>query len=143
MKLLFPTAETGNFPGAGFWRLNAYRRDNEFPNHCPAGAAERTRRRALPDARAARTAAGAEGPLIECRDLAHTYRTRLGTQIAAITNVTLSIDAGEFVCLLGPSGCGKTTLLNMVAGFLAPTAGELRLNGENIRGPDPDRGVVF
>jgi NitT/TauT family transport system ATP-binding protein len=142
MKLPSLTAETGDFPGAGFGRPNAYRRDDEFPNPGPAGAAERTRR-ASPDAHAARAAAGGGGPLIECRDLAHTYRTRLGTQIAAIANVTLSIDAGEFVCLLGPSGCGKTTLLNLVAGFLAPTAGYLRLNGEDIRGPDPDRGVVF
>jgi NitT/TauT family transport system ATP-binding protein len=82
-------------------------------------------------------------PLIECRNLAQTYLTRLGTRIAAITDITLSINTGEFVCLLGPSGCGKTTLLNMVAGFLRPTAGELRLNGNDILRPDPNRGVVF
>jgi NitT/TauT family transport system ATP-binding protein len=82
-------------------------------------------------------------PLIECRNLTHTYFTRLGARIAAITDITLSIDTGEFVCLLGPSGCGKTTLLNMVAGFLTPTAGELRLNGDDILRPDPNRGVVF
>lgn len=81
--------------------------------------------------------------LIECRDLGHTYAARSGPDVVAIEQVNLSIAPGEFVCLLGPSGCGKTTLLNMVAGFLPPTQGSLRVRGDTVQGPSPDRGVVF
>lgn len=61
----------------------------------------------------------------------------------ALRDVSFSIAAGEFFCLLGPSGCGKSTVLRMVAGFLAPTAGEIRVRGQGIRGPGADRAVVF
>jgi NitT/TauT family transport system ATP-binding protein len=57
----------------------------------------------------------------------------------------VSIDAapGEFICLLGPSGCGKSTLLGALAGHLKAASGALRLDGEAIEGPDPERGLVF
>jgi NitT/TauT family transport system ATP-binding protein len=57
--------------------------------------------------------------------------------------LSLSIKPGEFVCVLGPSGCGKTTLLNILAGFVIPSRGEVRINGERIAGPSSERGVVF
>lgn len=57
--------------------------------------------------------------------------------------VTLSIDEGEFVCVVGPTGCGKTTMLNIIAGLERATSGVVRVDGKDVRGPGPERGVVF
>ena len=62
---------------------------------------------------------------------------------AILNDVSFSIRQGEIVSLLGPSGCGKTTILNIIAGFLAPTSGYAFIGGKEITGPGPDRGVVF
>jgi len=66
-----------------------------------------------------------------------------GGSIQALKDVSLSLKTGELMSVLGPSGCGKTTLLNIVAGFLAPTAGSVELNGHAVKGPDAERGMVF
>lgn len=66
-----------------------------------------------------------------------------GGSVQALKNVTLDIKTGELMSVLGPSGCGKTTLLNIVAGFLAPTEGQILLNGHQVQGPHPERGMVF
>ncbi len=63
--------------------------------------------------------------------------------IQALQNVSLELQSGELMSVLGPSGCGKTTLLNIVAGFLAPTEGKIILNDKHVIGPDADRGMVF
>ena len=61
----------------------------------------------------------------------------------AVTDVNMSMDNGEFVSLVGTSGCGKSTILRMIAGLIAPTAGELTINGNKITAPGPDVGMVF
>ena len=66
-----------------------------------------------------------------------------GGIVQALQDVTLNLKSGELLSVLGPSGCGKTTLLNIVAGFLAPTDGAMTLNGNAIEGPDAARGMVF
>ncbi len=66
-----------------------------------------------------------------------------GTSVQALKDVSLHLGEGELMSVLGPSGCGKTTLLNIVAGFLAPTDGEITLNGHRVSGPDAERGMVF
>ncbi|MGP6088132.1 ATP-binding cassette domain-containing protein [Antarctobacter jejuensis] len=66
-----------------------------------------------------------------------------GTSVQALKDVSLTLAEGELLSVLGPSGCGKTTLLNIVAGFLAPTSGQITLNGHKVKGPDAERGMVF
>lgn len=66
-----------------------------------------------------------------------------GKAVSVLDNINLEIREGEFVCILGPSGCGKSTLLNIVAGFLRPTSGEVRIDGNPVSGPDPRRIFVF
>jgi ABC-type nitrate/sulfonate/bicarbonate transport system ATPase subunit len=66
-----------------------------------------------------------------------------GKRVDVLDDVSLDVRAGELVCLLGPSGCGKSTLLNMVGGFLTPTSGQVLIDREPVRGPDPRRIFVF
>lgn len=61
----------------------------------------------------------------------------------AVSDISIDIAPGEFVCLLGPSGCGKSTLLNSVAGYVAPSNGQVLVDGKAVTEPGPDRGMVF
>jgi NitT/TauT family transport system ATP-binding protein len=66
-----------------------------------------------------------------------------GRHVNALEAVSVDIAGGEFVSIVGPSGCGKSTLFNITAGFLAPSAGEVRLAGAPVTAPTPDIGVIF
>jgi NitT/TauT family transport system ATP-binding protein len=68
---------------------------------------------------------------------------REGRDVTAFSEVTLSIEEGEFLAVLGPSGCGKTSLLNVAAGLLPFDEGRVTLGGKDIAGPGTDRAVVF
>lgn len=69
--------------------------------------------------------------------------TRDGASVPVLSDVNLDVANGEFLCIVGPSGCGKSTLLSMIGGFLAPTGGEIRIDGQVVSGPDPRRIFVF
>ncbi len=78
------------------------------------------------------------------RNLHKTYfDPNVGTKVTAVQDISLEIAAGEFVAVVGPSGCGKSTILNMVAGFLPATGGDVIVGDRPVKGPGRDRGVVF
>jgi NitT/TauT family transport system ATP-binding protein len=66
-----------------------------------------------------------------------------GADVHVLEKINLEVELGEFVCIVGPSGCGKSTLLNIIAGFLPATKGNVVVEGEPLRGPDPRRVFVF
>src|SRR5882672_6114866 len=86
----------------------------------------------------------AAAPAISVRDLWVDFPGRAGGEpTRVLEGVSFEISRGEFVCIVGPSGCGKSTLLNVIGGFLRPNRGEVLVQGEPVRGPDPRRIFVF
>ena len=81
-------------------------------------------------------------PHIEAANVALIYDTPSG-RVPAVEDVSFGIETSEFLCIVGPSGCGKSSLLNIIAGFLIPTRGEIRIGGRPVTGHGLDRGVVF
>ncbi len=80
---------------------------------------------------------------LSIQNLSMRFELPNGGAVQALEDVSLDLKQGELMSVLGPSGCGKTTLLNIAAGFLAPTSGQLTMNGHVITGPDAERGMVF
>src|SRR3989441_6469948 len=81
--------------------------------------------------------------LVSFDDVGKTYRSLQGVDYQAVDHFSVEIEVGEFFCLLGPSGCGKTTVLKMLAGFEAPTSGQILMGGRPVTGAGRDRAVVF
>lgn len=79
---------------------------------------------------------------LKIENVSKVYPTPQGAY-TVLEDVNLTVQAGEFICLIGHSGCGKTTLLNMVSGFAQPTTGEVRVGDALVTKPGPDRMVVF
>lgn len=65
------------------------------------------------------------------------------SEFKSLDNVNLTIEKGEFICLLGPSGCGKSTLLNLIAGFDKPSTGEILIGGNGVKEPSPNYVTIF
>ena len=81
---------------------------------------------------------------LRLKSLSKTYfDAYAGNQVTAVRDVSLDIAEGEFVAIVGPSGCGKSTILNMIAGFIPASGGEILVGGRPVNGPGADRGVVF
>lgn len=87
---------------------------------------------------------GGASAKLEVQNLTITYNRRdaEGVEIA-VEDVSFSIRAHEFICIVGPSGCGKSSILNVIAGLLRPAGGEITLDDEPVRGPGKNRSVVF
>jgi len=85
---------------------------------------------------------GAIGMFLQVDQLSKQFTTKQGP-LAVLQDINLSIQAGEFVCAVGASGSGKSTLLRQIAGLDQPTSGEVRIGGNRVTSPGPDRGMVF
>ena len=79
---------------------------------------------------------------LEIQELTKMFAAETGF-VAVLDRISFTVPSGQLVCILGPSGCGKTTLLNIIAGFVPPSSGEVRVAGNAITTPGPDRCVVF
>jgi NitT/TauT family transport system ATP-binding protein len=81
---------------------------------------------------------------VEVEDLSVVFKRRdQYGPLLVLESTSFKINPGEFVCLLGPSGCGKSTILNLIAGFLKPTRGQVLVDGQPVKKPGADRGFVF
>lgn len=105
---------------------------------------------AFPKTKEAQLAEAASRPVCSCTgkgniqlDSVSMVFKRAGVEVHAVSDVSITIQPGEFVSFLGPSGCGKSTVLNLIAGILKPTSGFASIDGEPVREPTPICNVVF
>ena len=80
---------------------------------------------------------------LEVQGLSKEFETPGGSSVVALKDVNFKTYKREFVCVIGPSGCGKSTLIRILAGLEAPSSGRMLLDGKEVHGPGPDRGMVF
>ena len=80
---------------------------------------------------------------IDCRDVSKTFIQKGTQEVPVLANIDVQVRENEFLVILGPGQCGKSTLLRIIAGLEIPTTGRVTLDGEEIKGPGPDRGLVF
>ena len=85
---------------------------------------------------------GVVAQCIEVENISYEYDSGVG-RVMAVSGVSFSVPPARFLCVLGPSGCGKTTILHMLAGFLRPSQGQIRIDGKAVAGRGQDRGIVF
>ncbi len=83
-----------------------------------------------------------EPPLLSITDVSKRFSLH-GGDVEALRDVSLTVNKGEFICLIGASGCGKSTLLRIIAGFESASSGRVEMNGVPVAGPGPKRGMVF
>lgn len=84
----------------------------------------------------------ASEPFVSIKNVSKVYPTSQGP-FTVLEDVNLTVQEGQFICVIGHSGCGKSTLLNMVSGFAEPTSGNVLVRGKPVKGPGPERMVVF
>ena len=84
-----------------------------------------------------------EPNILSIQDVSRSFELNHGETMTALTPINFNVKLNDFVTILGPSGCGKSTLLRIVAGLDQPSTGRVLLDGREIRGPGPDRGMVF
>jgi NitT/TauT family transport system ATP-binding protein len=99
-------------------------------------------RRKIDSAQSATQSPGVDRPILDVDGVTLQYKTK-NHLVTATYRVTFQVHTADRFVILGPSGCGKSTLLKAVGGYLSPTEGEIRLKGETIRRPGPDRMMVF
>lgn len=80
---------------------------------------------------------------IEVKDVTVSFKSKGNGTFTAVKDIDLTIGKGEIVSIIGHSGCGKSTLMNTISGMVAPSSGEVIANGKVVKGPGPDRGIVF
>jgi NitT/TauT family transport system ATP-binding protein len=96
--------------------------------------------KAISDREAGKSTPGLDG-FLQVSDLTVSFAGE--QEVIALSGTSFEVRRREFVCVLGPSGCGKSTLLNVIAGFVTPTGGAVRLDGRVITGPSIERGIAF